>query len=342
MAHNLFVGDASGTVIAELDADIGAVSWRLNDVGSLSFTLAVNNTKATSSNLAFGNRVLIQFDNGLPAWGGMIDPPRDWQGGFVTVNAYSAEYILGTRQTDRGRYFSGASVGEIYEALIGEANAFAATGITVGDVYKGGVGHYPDYHFDNLLKIVRDSLCGTLSTFDFYIEPGFSAGKITFTAHLYEVRGADKSGEVVLLDGHNAIDPRLTEQGEIVNAWDLAGAGSGWGDDRIYASSNDAASISAYGYRQGSQVFTDVSVQETLDEHAATLLTNYKDPHNMIDLSAVDLAPAAFASYDVGDVVKVSLIRCGFGGFDGSVRVWGREFIPAEGICRLVVREEMD
>lgn len=343
MAMQILVGDSSGKAIAELEPQVGPISWRLNDIGSASFTLATNDAKATGANLAFGNRIYITFDNGLPAWGGMIDTPRDWQGGFVTVNAYSAEYILGTRQTDRGRYFSGASVGQIYEDLINEANAYSNTGITIGDVYNGGVGHYPDYHYDNLLKIIRDSLCSTLSTFDFYIEPSYTAGTISFTAHLYEVRGSDKSGSVVLMDGHNLVDPRLTEQGEIVNAWDLAGAGNGWSaDSRPYSSSNDPASISAYGYRQGNQIFTDVSVQETLDEHAATLLSVYKDPHNMIDLGAVNLAPAAFASYDVGDVVGVRLIQCGFGGFSGSVRVWGREFDPASGVCRLVVREEMN
>ena len=122
--------------------------------------------------------------------------------------------------------------------------------------------------------------------------------------------------------------------------WDLAGAGDGWGtDNRIYSRAEDGASQGNYGYRMGQAIYNDVSVQTTLDEHAATLLGISKNPYNMLDLEALNIAPARFSDYDVGDTVRVQLYSYGFGGYDHNVRIEAREFNPATGTCRLVVRE---
>src|SRR3990167_9587987 len=105
----VLVGDVYGRILAEIEPDVGAVTSRLNAVGQCTFSL--------EENLHFGNRILVQFDNGLRDWGGIIDPPRDWGMANVTCTAYSGEYIFGMRQTDTGRYFSGATVGAIYQSL---------------------------------------------------------------------------------------------------------------------------------------------------------------------------------------------------------------------------------
>ena len=56
----------------------------------------------------------------------------------------------------------------------------------------------------------------------------------------------------------------------------------------------------------GGQIFSDVSIQETLDAHAANNLAESKDPHKMIELGAVNSKPALFADYGLGDSVRVS------------------------------------
>ena len=185
----LLVGNNRGTLLAELEPNIKQVSWRLNDVGKLVFEISQKDVKATEEILRYGNRLLVEFDNGLPNWVGMIDPPRDWNNGIITVNVYSGEYVLGTRQTDRGRYFTDGSVGYIFEKLISEANEVEDTGIALGSIYGGGDGHWPDYHFDNLLKIIRDSLCSRLSTYEWNITGSVSGGVIGMAANLYERKG---------------------------------------------------------------------------------------------------------------------------------------------------------
>lgn len=340
MALRIVVGDRSGNLLAEVTPDVGPISWRLNDVGRVQLGFARTDLKATQANLAFGNRILIDFDNGLPNWAGVIDTPREWrEDKTIVVNAYSGEYILGTRQTDRGRYFSDQTVGVIYKALIEDANNVVDMGIGIGTVWEGGAGHYPEYHYKNLLAIIRESLCGALSDYDFDVTGELSNGRIALSANLYERKGFERVN-IVLLEGENISRVKLIEQGEIINAWDIAGAGDGWSETaRIYSHMEDGGSISAYGYRQGQKIYNDVSYQATLDEHAITALAESKDPHNMLDLEVVDIEPGRFADYGVGDTIRVMLHSFGFGGYDGLVQVEAREFDPGSGTCRLVVRE---
>jgi hypothetical protein len=336
MAVRVLVGDRSGRLVGELTPDMGPVSWKLNEVGQVRFGLARTDPKAIDDYLQFGNRLLVQYDNGLPDWGGIIDPPREWANGMVNCTAYSGEYLLGTRITDKGRYFRDATVGYIFESLIREATEI---GLEIGEVWDGGIGHSPDYHFKDLLSIIRDSVCKTLSAADFVVTPSIVAGKIVLTANLYERRGSDLAG-VALIEGANITSARLIEQGTIANKWSVAGRGSSWGDDRITSYAEDADSIAEYGLREDSQVFVSVSLQQTLDEHAVNLLAESKDPHNMLELATIDAEPAGFEAYDVGDSVSVMLPSYGFSGTQGMVRVHAREYEARTGVCKLVVRED--
>lgn len=335
----VLVADRFNRILAEIEPQIGPVVWRLNDVGKAEISLSLNDDKLTEDNLQFGNRLLIEFDNGLPDWGGVIDPPRRWEYGIVTVAAYSGESIFGYRITDKGRYFSGAQVGTIFKNLIDEANAVYDMQIQVGEVWDGGDGHSPDYHFKDLLTIFKSSLTNRLSDADFYVEAGQDGGMVTFTANIYERRGTDKPG-VVLVEGENLTNIRLVEQGSIINSWTMIGEGSGWGADRLYTTSYDADSIADYGLREKSMIYSDVSLLPTLEIHAENALAEHKDPHNMLELTATDEDPAKFADYDVGDRVRVILNTYGFDGYDHMVRIWGREYDAGSGLCKLVVRED--
>jgi hypothetical protein len=316
----------------------GPVSWRLNNVGRVSLPIARSDPKTTAENFRYGNRVLIQFDNGLPAWGGIIDPPRDWRPGVLVATAYSAEYLLGFRQTDRGRYFNEATAGYIFEQLIIEANEVRDLGISLGNVWYGGGGHGPAYHFGNLLDIVQNSICGRLSTADFDVTAREEDGYIKFAANLYERRGSNKPG-VVLQEDINLADIRLLEQGTIINEWSMVGEGTDWGEERPVRPAQDANSIAHYDLRQGSEIFPGTSGLDTLQAAADARLQETKDPKNMWQLQAINLAPARFADYDRGDGVRLLAPSYGFGGSDVLVRVLTREYDSRSQACKLVVRE---
>lgn len=331
----VLVGDQFGRVIGELDGDVVGVAWKLNDYGQARIVLPRTGATATERLLRPGNRVLIQFGNGLPDWGGMLDLPRKWQDGRIDVVAYSGERILVDRVTDRGRYFSGATAGDIFRALLSEA---APSGVEIGDVWMGGELHGPDYHFRQLYDIFTKSLSSRIEAADWNVAARLWRGRIAFSANYYERRGIDHGRQIALIEGVNLADASLQEQGPIVNEWMMAGAGTGWGaDSRIYATTRDDASIAKYGLRQRGDVRVDVTSQETLNSSAAVALAESKEPRAIVDPVALDLPPARWGQYDVGDTVWMELYEAGFGGYAASVRIKAREFLPGRGVCSLVV-----
>lgn len=337
----VLVGDWTGRVLAELEPELESVAWRLNEVGKATFALARTDPKATADNLRFGNRVLIEFSNGLPNWGGVIDTPRGWtKEGRIEVTAYSAEYVLGWRRTGKSRGFSGTTVGTVFQTLIVEANGERDTGIGIGSIYAGGDAVSIEFHDEIVLEIVqRQLLAHRLSTYDFAITAEEAGGRIVFTAHFYDRRGATR-GNVALLESVNAVDPDLLEQGPIVNDWAVAGAGSTWGEERAHGVAQNAASIAAYDLRQGAESQTSLESSAACTIVAGNLVAQSAQPRNRLSLGALDVAPGRFADYDVGDRIRAILPSYGFGGYDQSVRVITREYEPRRGVCGLVVEED--
>jgi len=191
------IATKSNVAIAEISPEIEYISWRLNKVGRAKFSLSTSDTKAIEENLRFGNRILFEFDNGLPNWCGVIDPPRDWDQGLIKCMAFSAEHIFSFRSTDKGRYFSGQTVGAIFKKLIQEANDVSQMGITVGTVWEGGDVHSPEYHYKSLLDIFQDSLTYNLSNADFDVTGTYASGNLIFKANLYEQKGTTKVRHLV-------------------------------------------------------------------------------------------------------------------------------------------------
>lgn len=337
----VLLADKNGRIVAEVEPLVGPVSWRRNNVGKVILTESRRSPKLNEGFWEFGNRVLIQFDNGLPAWGGVIDLPRTWEPDVVPINVYSAEHLLNSRQTVKSRVFTQATVGNILIALLTEANALSYTGIDIGEVWSGGALYNEEYHFNPLLKVIYDRLVGRLSTADFFITAREEAGYIRFTANLLERRGLDKPG-IALLEGHNAVDVRLMEQGTIINSWDVAGAdtrgaGSGWGNSRLTTHSDDAASMSRYGLRESSQIRNDSKDIATLMSETDILLQSSLTPKTSLACGALNVAPATFGDYDLGDTMTAEFPTFAFGGFAGMVQINGREFDPQSGVCKLEV-----
>jgi len=331
----VLVAERSGRVIGELDAEIAGVSWKLGDYGQARLTIPRSGGTATETLLRPGNRMLIQFGNGLPDWGGVVDLPRRWRDGRIEVVAYGGERLLADRVTGRGRYFSNVTAGQIFTALIREATPM---GVEIGEVWMGGALHSPDYHYRSLYDIFTKSLSGRIEQADWGVEAYLRGGVIVFRANYYERRGVDRGRKVALIGGVNLANESLQEQGTIKNEWFLAGAGSGWGaDNRIYATARDAVSVARYGLRQGGEVRVDVSARETLDKSAAVALEESREPRRVVDLTALDLPPGRWGQYGIGDRIWTELYDVGFGGYGESVRIRAREFLPGRGVCSLVV-----
>lgn len=335
------VGDLNGRVLAELSPLVQSVSEVMNGVGLAKMTFSRADEKVTADTLRFGNRLFVAFDNGLK-WGGFIDPPRRWTTDSISITAYSGEGLLGWRTTDKGRYFSGNTKGEIFRAILSEMRPIA--GFNIGQVWEGGVTHSPDYHLENVLDLVRASLCSRLGVAEFAVIPDVVNGYITFKAELYERRGIDTN--MLLVEGGNVVGAEeLNEQGPVINDWTIAGADiagggeDGWGDSRLTASAEDVTSIGLYGRRQGSEIYNDISETETLISKVDALRDEHGRPKNLFSIDAIDTDPARFTDYNVGDSILLQLPSFGFGGTNTRVRVLAREYFPQAGTLNLVVQE---
>lgn len=335
----VLVGDRYGKVIGELTVMVGPVSWILNRTGKASLTVNKSLVRDHPDLFQIGNRVLIQFDNGLPEWGGTMELPRTWTTTDVTITCYTIEYLLGFRQTGKNWTFDGVPVGVIFQTLINRTQVYQSLGIGLGQIWGGGAIHSPRYHLKKLLTIFTDSIC-KMEGCDFAFIPQLSNGVISFMAELYLQRGADNSAGVTLIEDKNiGTDTTMQEQGPIVNHFASAGSGSTWGDERSVIVAEDAGSVRDLGLRESGDIFTGVNQGVTLDRHARTMTRDYAWPSVKLTLSALNKPPAEFERYDIGDIVRLQLPSYGVSGYDHSIRILGREFTPSSGQCSLVVEE---
>jgi hypothetical protein len=330
------LADQFGRPIADVSPALGVISWKLNTSTKVPLSFPKSDSKLIRANFQPGNRILMEFDNGLPAWGGVLDMPDTWTLNDYEASAWSPEKILETRQTDRGRYFDQAEPGYIFRSVITEANDFSPFAVEIGQIDEMEVRISPDYHFENLLEVAK-SLNG-MTGVDFWVEPLRISKQVVFRAHLYEMRGNLKNN-VALVEGRNLSELKLVRQGPIVNWWDVVGGGSGWADDRLMTTVYDEESIAQYGLRQNSRIISSIKVMETLERTAERLLADSVKPRNRWSAKVVNLEPALFDSYDVGDRIRLEAPNFQWDGFNGYVRVLARNYDPITGDVVLVIEE---
>lgn len=331
--------DRFGRVFAELDPDIGPVLWKHNDIGQVKINWTKQDPKVTERLLHFGGRILLQFSNGLPDWGGVIDPPERWdKRGIIESAIYEAGYLLGTRQTAKMRRFVNETVGSILATIFNEVGAVSELGISLGNIWHGGDTYRVEYNYASLLKVIRDSLCGDLSDADWDVRPDIKSGHVIFRLTLYDRKGLTKNN-VCLIEGHNAeID--FQRAGTITNYWVAAGSGTDWYASRRVGVAQNNNSISDYGLREGVRVLSGVANSTAaLTIQAGHLLENTATPRNQYGVTTVDQEPAKFAHYDVGDTVRLMSHNMGHSGLVTDVRVLAREYDPSTGICKLIIEE---
>jgi len=199
----LWIADRFGVVRDEVVAHVESVSWILNGIGRLRFTLAQSDVKATPDNLQFGNRVLVRFANGLPDWAGVILPPRRWSAaGTVEVTAYTIEQLLQYRLTDRGRYFNEVPAGAIFAAILTEAQYAEPLNITVRNVWYGGLAHSPAYHYKSAWWIISESI-KRMEVCDVRFAPALEGGRVVWYAGLQERIGRDLSSAVAIVQSQS-------------------------------------------------------------------------------------------------------------------------------------------
>ncbi len=321
-------GYALTDVIANADR-----SWSLSKYGRCEFTIPVISDKCRRRYLEYGNFVLIQHPS-LPAWGGMIDPPRTWGNNKVTVTAYTAEYILNYRRV--GFDTLKVTEGGLFAHAIDIANKVDDSRIfKAAPIDESGVATTYELREEIMYTYLRNKL-----TYEWHFVPVLDNGRLLFEASLYEKFVNIK--DFNLKDGYNIerSDDTLTEDGKIYTAYLGLGKGSSWGNRYQYKTEDTEAS-GRYGYREGLAEVDSRDVA-TIEETANKELKKNKKAQDSFDLSAID-KDGTFKQLDLGNVLHASMSVCGFTGDkvgkSADVRITGMTYLENKGVCRLICEE---
>jgi hypothetical protein len=154
--------------------------------------------------------------------------------------------------------------------------------------------------------------------------------------------GRDLSDRVWLVQGVNMQQPQIVEQGPIVNQVIAANKDGSWDaadeDARAVLVDDDLGSSQLFGLRQELLLVSDAE-GVTLEDAAAAYLAEYAQPYSALSTNVLNLPPAKFGDYDIGDTVGVLLLGAyGAGAFESKRRVIGREFYPSTGLCKVILK----
>jgi hypothetical protein len=313
------VFDRNGVKIAELLASCNR-AWVRNAAARAQFTLSIFEPKCREDVLRFGNLVLIEHKK-LPAWGGVIDTPREWGSGTVTVTAYSGLKLFEYRAVSSQQLLRGSAaalIRTICELAQQDAPLPIELGTLEDDRYprEETVGGNP--LLDDLMRIV-DRADGEIR-----FEPILSSGGLRFRVDYYTTYKAGETGEdLYLADSCNLnLEGRiLIEQGVILN--DLLGLGDGLTfESRPQYRETDEESITLYGRRQGVLTAQGVTQIGTLQQAVKTALGTKRKPEMVINLRVLDVGET-WNRLRLGTHVTVQLTSAGFSNNAVGIQVSG-------------------
>jgi hypothetical protein len=331
------VFDRRGLKIAEVLASCNR-AWVRNGIARAVFTLSIFDAKCREDVLRYGNMVLIEHQK-LPAWGGVIDPPREWRNGQVTITAYDGLRLFGYRVAQREQLLRGSAavlIRKIYELAQQDMPLPIEIGVLEDDDHprEETVGGNP--LLDDLIRIVERAN-GVLQ-----LTPMLSMGRMRFRVDYHT--NPPTTMDILYLDNHNlrVEGQTLVEQGAIVN--DMLGLGDGltW-DSRPRYREVDEDSINLYGLRQGVLHAQGVTQIGTLTRGVKAALALSRQPEMVLDLQVVDVGDAWSRLRPMAPV-RVRLTSAGFigdkVGFQATGRVVGMEYNEAAQSVRVVLEVE--
>jgi len=328
-----------GIKTAEIETDCSR-TWKINDYGRCQFTLSIRDPKCTLEHLQFGNYILVEHEK-LPAWGGVIDTPREWGRNVVQITGYSAEKIFEWRRVAAVTKIT-ATPGKIFKEIIRKANIQGNTRISAGEniITKGKAVAW-EFNllnvYDEIIRLAEDT------DDEWRIVPKAKNGAITFDA-----QWAPRLGEVrnyLLKETHNieADNNVLVEQGQIAN--DVYGIGNGASDEsKETARLTDDDSIAKYGLRQYAKTFQQ-DEYSSIKKGVRATINQMKEPKRTFSLSALDVGDT-WLNIDVGDTLQLQMSNVGFlddsFGLVTDVRIKGMTFLEDEGKLELVAEEKYE
>ena len=339
VSYVVYVGDRGGTIIGELAGMLESVSWATDGYGMASLVMPLQDALRAGPLLGFGNRVFIEFSNGLAPWGGVVDAPRETTLGQMRLQFYEAAYLLNWRLTPRMAVYTGSEARPAADVLLdlvrpsGLALSYdfaAAEGGAVGDV---------EFHYDTL-AVAGQRLRDVGAALHYFLRPlPLGRGGIHFEMVAFRNALRDDTARAVLIQGHNLVDWAVLEQGPIHNEV-VVGVGDFLDQTEdsygaVYVA-GDAGSQGRYDLRQYLIAMPEEDGESgpgRAEQRATAHLATYGRPRTRVRGACLNLAPALYRDYSIGSRVRIEASTPM--ATAEELTVVGMEFRPAEGVLAL-------
>jgi len=203
MNIRVIIGDKAGNQLGEVDALVGPVVWHLNDAGKTTLALSRSSEFFNEDFINPGNRVYLEFDNGLPPWGGLIDLNIGWTRNGVSFDCYEIPQVLKSRITDKNVNFREVQAGTILRTILIREEQQDPIGLVMGSVWSGGDTHWISFHYTSVWDVIFNSV-RDMERCDIYFKPYIdSEGLIKFRVVMDQIGGSNKTNEVQLIEDRN-------------------------------------------------------------------------------------------------------------------------------------------
>lgn len=341
---NLFTGE----VMEEVPFTKFSYNRTLNRPGGWTAEIPYNHPKATRDILNPGAVGVYVDQNGSVRFGGLLWTAEVEFGGNLKVGGQGfldiardprklirsrggMTYATGVNPTEVT--FTGVDQFRIVEDLVNHAT-FYNFGTVVDRVdFHGPAGGglsgvtrdrtYWTYELKPIGEAI-EQLSAVINGFDFSESYTWTAGDPDVITPRIDLWYPRKGGaqDLVLEQGKNLILLRQTLDATKLATRAIA-TGSGIGDAMLMSEAVDLAQeypTGAYPLLQTVHSYPDVSIQETLDDHAARDLATYKYPVETLEVEILDITDSELGTFGEGDTFRV-IANDGYVAVDGDYRI---------------------
>jgi hypothetical protein len=292
------LADRNGNALGELSSARGKqLTLGLNRPGQCSFNLPMEDTLAQDVSVL--DTQIKVYRDGVLRWSGPVwSITEELPASRMNVTAVGWFEILNRRFLSQDVSYATTDAGAIATALLADANATSATGITIGSVETTQNRTRTYKKYQNIGQEIN-ALSEIESGYDWYIDPltkelDISAVRRTFQTDTVFVYGSSIS----------SISRQIL--GETVANKIFAMGNSTVG------SAQDSTSITRYGLLEAQESLSEVNSTTIIAAFANAEVVIRKDPRQIIDMvpfpwTPTNSVPRLFEDYDIGDVVYVDV-----------------------------------
>lgn len=367
------VGDRDGRLIGQLFGMLEPVVWRADGYGTA--TLIIPAETVTDYPYLFnpGNRVRVDFENGLPAWGGVMDVPAETDGRTVRLQLYEAAYTLSWALSGRSMHFGGedgarVTAVQVADQIMSYSRHFTAPHVIYDDT---GEAVTVSFAYENILSALS-RLRSLDAALHFHGRLDESAeNEILFKMDIFRQGIADDTARAVFRAGHNLVNVTAVDGGPLVNTvivatgdaaldpdeetppvvtepipyspYQVAYLHGAYPGELVIATATDSAGL--YDDREQFVVLSDVMGAEDPGRavaHAISFLDKHKKPTRRINGTSLNMEPGAWRNVRVGGLVTVEQPLADSVWQRQTMMILGMDYVPSQGTLQLVFSDPIE